>query len=112
MVVISLPMQQEIRIGWTTLGSIASAEALASEIVEAHLAACVQIEALSASVYRWEGKVCQEKEWRLTVKFPLEKAQKLEAFLKKRHPYDCPVWIVVRPESVAPEYLKWACARD
>lgn len=101
-------MKKELRIGWTTVESRETAERLARELVGAGLASCVQIEALSASVYRWEGAVRLEPEWRLTVKFPAEKAVELGALLEELHPYDCPQWIVVRPEHVSSGYLKWA----
>ena len=105
-------MQAELRIGWTTVESREVAEKLAHELVGAGLAACVQIESLVASVYRWEGEVRQDPEWRLMVKFSADKTDRLTAFIGKQHPYDCPQWIVVRPESVSSKYLKWATGCD
>ena len=43
-------------IAWTTVGTSAEAERLASDVVAAGLAACVQVEGPIASHFRWEGK--------------------------------------------------------
>ena len=56
-------MEKELRIGWTTVDSLAAAEKLARDLVGAGLAACVQIESLVGSVYRWEGKIRQDVEF-------------------------------------------------
>ncbi|MGC6455822.1 MAG: divalent-cation tolerance protein CutA [Coraliomargaritaceae bacterium] len=101
-------MQAELRIGWTTIGSQEAGEKLARDLVGAGLAACVQIESLVGSIYRWEGAVRQDPEWRLTVKFSADKADCLEAWINEKHPYACPQWIVVRPEQVSAGYLNWA----
>ena len=52
----------------TTVGSEDDALRLARLLVAQRLAACVQVEAIHRSVYRWEGEVAEEPEWRLTAK--------------------------------------------
>ena len=51
----------------TTVGSAAQARELAQAAVQARLAACAQISAIE-SVYRWQGEVLQEAEWRVLFK--------------------------------------------
>ena len=51
----------------TTVGSAAQARELAQAVVQARLAACAQISAIE-SVYRWQGEVLQEAEWRVLFK--------------------------------------------
>jgi periplasmic divalent cation tolerance protein len=101
-------MQDSLLIAWTTVDTEAAAQRLARDIVESGLAACVQIDAGVESVYRWEGKVQSECEWRLMVKFAAERSSELLAYIEANHPYDVPEWVVVRAEEVAPKYLKWA----
>ncbi len=101
-------MDKELRIGWTTVDSLEAAEKLARAFVQEGLAACVQIESLVGSVYRWEGGIRQDAEWRLAVKFAANKSAQLESYLLDHHPYNCPQWIVVCPEQVSAGYLKWA----
>ena len=54
------------------------------------------------SVYRWEGQLFREREWRLAVKFLESKSAALETLMETEHPYDTPEWVVVRPEQVMP----------
>ncbi|MCB2071832.1 MAG: divalent-cation tolerance protein CutA, partial [Ottowia sp.] len=51
----------------TTVATQADAQVLARSMVEQRLAACAHIEAID-SVYRWQGAVQQEGEWRLLLK--------------------------------------------
>ena len=95
-------------IGCTTLDREAAARQLARELVESGLAVCVQIDSGLHSVYRWEGALCEEAEWRLVVKFLESKSKALEERIHTTHPYETPEWIVFRPEHVAPKYLAWA----
>jgi periplasmic divalent cation tolerance protein len=101
-------MPNTLLIGWTTVDSEPAAQQLARGLVESGLAACVQIDAGIESVYRWEGAVQTDKEWRLMVKFPESQSEAIAAYLDAQHPYDTPQWVVARAEHVAPAYLKWA----
>jgi periplasmic divalent cation tolerance protein len=101
-------MDAGLRIGWTTVGSQGAAEQLAQGLVESDLAACVQVEGGVTSHYKWKGELCREPEWRLMVKFAASKREVVEAFIMREHPYETPEWVVLRPDSVAPAYLRWA----
>lgn len=101
-------MNDTLLIGWTTVDSEAAAQRLANGLVESGFAACVQIDADVESVYRWQGEIQSEREWRLMVKFPADRSTELFAYIEASHPYDVPEWVVVRAEQVAPAYLKWA----
>jgi periplasmic divalent cation tolerance protein len=99
-------------IGWTTVETREQAETLASGMVAARLAACVQVDGPIRSYYRWEGRPETAEEFRLTVKFVPLRQVELEAWLFGRHPYATPQWIVVRAEHVAEKYLSWAHANS
>lgn len=101
---------EALLIGFTTVASEDAAQQLARALVESQLAVCVQIDSGVQSVYRWEGKLCADPEWRLVVKFLESDSEGLAAFIDAKHPYDTPEWLVVRPEQVAPKYLAWAQA--
>ncbi|MGK0176246.1 MAG: periplasmic divalent cation tolerance protein [Zhongshania aliphaticivorans] len=101
-------METSLMIGWTTVDSEAVAESLARGIIEQEFAACVQIDNAVQSVYRWEGAVQSEREWRLMIKFTAEQSDPLSAYIKANHPYDVPEWVVISADQVAPDYLKWA----
>ena len=90
----------------TTVATLDDARRLARAIVDARLAACVQLDALSASFYRWEGKLCDEAEVRLTIKTVRPQLGALEALFSREHPYELPQFVVV-PCSASGAYAGW-----
>jgi periplasmic divalent cation tolerance protein len=100
------PEDTGILIVTTTVGSMAQAQALAGRIIEARLAACVQIDPLAQSVYRWEGKVCGEPEVRLTLKTLPRAEAALQRLFTDHHPYDLPQFVCVAG-SASPAYAAW-----
>ena len=93
---------------WTTVESQADAERLASGMIDAKLAACVQIEGPITSCYRWQGKMEKSTEWRLLCKIPAPRLDAIETWILQNHPYETPQWIVVEATHVSPGYLHWA----
>ena len=82
-------------------------ETLARVMVEARLAACVQILAPMRSVYFWEGEVQIENEHLLLIKTTEEKYAELETFIIENHSYDVPEIVAVNAVRVAERYLRW-----
>ena len=101
-------MPDTLLIGWTTVDSEAAAQQLAHGLVESGLAACVEIDAGITSVYRWEGAVQSDAEWRLVVMFSESQAEAIATYLDAHHPYDTPQWVVFRADYVAPADFKRA----
>lgn len=80
----------------TTVGADFDARALAHALVEARVAACVNIVPAIHSVYRWEGKVADDGEQLLLIKTSEERVEDLRAELFERHPYDVPEFVVLK----------------
>lgn len=99
-------------IGWTTVETREQADTLARGLVDARLAACVQVDGPIRSTYRWEGRVQQGNEYRLTVKYVAQRQAEIETWLLARHPYENPEWVVVRADHVSEKYLSWAQANS
>jgi len=95
-------------IGWTTTGSQAEAHAVARGLIEAELAACAQAHGPVHSVYKWEGQLQEDEEWRVTVKFLAGNQGKVASWLREHHPYDTFQWYAIRADSVDLPYLEWA----
>lgn len=93
----------------TTVGRLEDAQALARELVERRLAACVQVEPGLQSFYRWQGALCDEPEVRLTLKTLPERQAALEAFFAERHPYQLPQFLAVTLRASA-AYGAWVRA--
>jgi periplasmic divalent cation tolerance protein len=74
-------------------------------LVNERLAACANVFPIT-SVYWWQGAVQREGEWVSIVKTRLDLEQRLEAEIKKIHPYDVPC--ILRFEVRAnEEYEQW-----
>jgi periplasmic divalent cation tolerance protein len=80
--------------------------ALAHALVEARLAACAQIEAID-SVYRWQGAVHAEPEFRLLFKTVRERYAEVEAAIRARHPYALPAIHALPAAAAEPAYAAW-----
>lgn len=91
----------------TTVGSTADAEALARSIVAARLAACVQVVGPISSVYRWQGDVCAEQEWRCEAKTTTERRDALVEHIAANHPYELPEIVAIPITAGSAAYLDW-----
>ncbi len=91
----------------TTVPEEKSGQEIARRLVEERLAACVTISAAARSVYRWEGKICDETERVLFIKTKAGLYKKLEARIKKIHPYKVPEIIALSIEKGSADYLDW-----
>ena len=91
----------------TTTPNIEEAEALARKIVEAKLAACVQILPEMKSFYIWENEVQTEPEHLLLIKTLPEKYNELEKFILTNHSYEVPEIVALSAENVSKSYLGW-----
>lgn len=87
-----------------------SAAALASALIEARLAACVNILAPCRSVYRWQGKLENAEETPVLIKTTAERFDALVQAIRARHPYELPEIIAVPISQGLPEYLAWVAA--
>ncbi|GAA4922086.1 periplasmic divalent cation tolerance protein [Actinomycetospora succinea] len=95
------------RVVLTTTDSADEAERLARVLVDAHLAACVQISGPVRSVFRWEGAVSVEPEWQLWLKTDAARVDDLTARLVAEHGYDVPEVLVLPVVGGHGPYLAW-----
>ncbi|MCD2193081.1 divalent-cation tolerance protein CutA [Actinomycetospora endophytica] len=91
----------------TTTDSDAEAERLARGLVDAHLAACVQIVGPVRSAFRWEGAVSVETEWQLVAKTAADRVDDLTAWIAAEHSYDVPEVIALPVVGGHAPYLGW-----
>lgn len=82
------------------------AESLATAIVEAGLAACVQVQHVR-SFYMWEGTLHREPEWLLLIKTVRARYAVLEAFIRERHSYQTPEIVQLPITAGSADYLRW-----
>jgi periplasmic divalent cation tolerance protein len=98
---------EQILIVMTNLPNAQAAEAIASTLVEARLAACVNLLPAVQSVYRWQGKVERATEVTLLIKTTQRHYAALEAAIRAAHPYELPEVIALPVTTGLPSYLQW-----
>ncbi len=84
-----------------------TAVAIANHLVDAGLAACVNIVPGITSIYRWEGQRESSREWLLIIKTHAKVYKALESAVLEQHPYELPELIAVPIGKGLPDYLKW-----
>ncbi|MDD3352402.1 divalent-cation tolerance protein CutA [Zoogloea sp.] len=94
----------------TNLPDADSARHIARQLIEGHLAACVNILPGCISVYHWKGQVEEAHEIPLLIKTTRERYPDLEAALLKAHPYELPEIVAIPLQQGLPGYLAWVAA--
>jgi periplasmic divalent cation tolerance protein len=93
----------------TTVPSGERCEAIARAIVEARLAACVNVLAPMTSLYHWKGRLERDQECQLVIKTTAALEEPVRALVRSLHPYELPEWLVV-PVAASREYAAWVTA--
>lgn len=92
---------------YSTCCSLEEAQRIARQLVESRVAACVQITPGVKSFYRWQGKLEEDEEFRLTIKSRRDLFDSLCAELRKLHSYDVPQILAVPVVDGGASYLEW-----
>ena len=95
------------RLVLSTAGTKEEARKIARELVERRLAACVNIVPQIESVYRWQGKVEEAREFLLLIKTSAERFAEVSATLREMHSYEVPECVSVAIDDGSADYLKW-----
>lgn len=97
----------DIIIIFVTAGSEEEAEKIACSLVEERLAACVNIINPIRSIYRWEDKVHDDREWLLVMKTQVAHFAAIETRVKELHSYQVPEVIALSVVDGSEKYLAW-----
>ena len=90
-----------------TCPSRSTATAIATALLEEHIAACVNYVPGIKSMYRWEGRVEHDDEVLLLIKTTSHMFSRLEETIGKLHPYELPEIIGVPLSAGSEAYLNW-----
>ena len=77
------------------------------QLVDQHLAACVNILPSMTAIYRWEGKIEQDREAVMIIKTRAGLADAVIAAVEAGHPYTTPALLVIPMQGGAGAYLDW-----
>ncbi len=102
-------MYNNLRLVYITTSNKDEARSIGRTLIENELAACINIIDGMESIYRWEGKVVEDKECILIAKTHYSKMKILTQRVQELHSYDCPciVSITLTENEGNREYLNW-----
>ncbi len=90
-----------------TAASLRESTKIARQLVEAKLAACVNITQPIRSIYRWQGKMADEREFLLIIKSTRGLFPEIKAAVSKIHSYQTPEIICLPIIDGSENYLQW-----
>lgn len=96
----------------TTVPTAELGEQIGRALVEAGLAACVNVLPPMVSVYRWKGAVQRDVECQLMIKTVRARVDDVHNYVSDHHTYDLPEFLVVPVDGGDPAYLAWVAAES
>ena len=100
---------RDIQLVTTTVATEPEARRLAQAVLQARLAACVQVEPITA-YFRWQGALQEDRELRLVCKTVPRALHPLLALLRAQHPYALPQLLTQVVEAEA-DYAQWVAGQ-
>jgi len=97
----------EMLIVFTTFANEADAARVVRALVEERLIACGNLLPGARSLYRWEGRIADEREVVTLMKTRKQDWAALQSRLAELHPYQVPECVAVRIAAGAPKYMEW-----
>lgn len=92
---------------YSTFPSPEAAETVGAALVDAALAACVNIIPGMISIYNWNGARHRDAETVMIIKTRSELAGPVLAETRRLHPYENPALLVVPVSGGSDQYLAW-----
>ncbi|MCW5772979.1 MAG: divalent-cation tolerance protein CutA [Rhodospirillaceae bacterium] len=96
-----------VRMIYVTTGTEAEARSIGEALVSERLAACANILAPMASIYRWQGAIQRETEAVLILKTRAELVERVVARVRALHTYTVPCVVSLPIEAGNPDFLQW-----
>ena len=94
----------------STFPSADKAAEVARQLVDAKLAACVNIVPAIRSIYRWQGAISDDAEVLAIIKTTTERYDALAQLVTSLHPYDVPELLALPVAAGHAPYLAWLAA--
>jgi periplasmic divalent cation tolerance protein len=91
----------------TTVGTQEQANLIAEELVGQRRAACVNVLTIARSVYRWQGRVCDDSEYLLIIKTLESEYERVEETIRELHQYELPEILQFRVTGGEAGFLSW-----
>jgi periplasmic divalent cation tolerance protein len=91
----------------TTVSTDEEAVKLVRELLNRRLIACGTLMPGARSIYRWQGKVADEREVVLLLKTRSARVESLQQAFNELHPYKLPELLALSVDTGLEKYLDW-----
>jgi periplasmic divalent cation tolerance protein len=91
----------------TTLSNEEEAVKLVRELLDRRLIACGTVTPGVRSLYRWQGKIADEREVLVLLKTRSARIEQLQSAFRELHPYKVPELLALAVDSGLEKYLEW-----
>jgi len=92
---------------YSTFSNLDDAKQIGGALVDARLAACVNIFPGMVSIYAWEGATEMAEEVAMIIKTRSGLQEQVMAEVKRLHPYDVPALLILPAQGGSTEYCDW-----
>lgn len=97
----------DVVLALSTTADESSARTLALRALESGLVACVNLVPGVTSLYRWQGRIEESREWLMVIKTSRARWPALRQAWSDWHPYDVPELIALDISDGLEPYLRW-----
>lgn len=105
--VASMGELEPISVVVTTVGTEQQAVEISEELVVRGLATCVNIVPCLRSIYRWNGKVCEDSEYLLLIKSRRALFAAVSDAIREIHSYELPEVLEFPVGNAEPSFHRW-----
>ncbi|MDA0768237.1 MAG: divalent-cation tolerance protein CutA [Verrucomicrobia bacterium] len=99
--------EEQVLVVLCTFPSVEKARQIGTALVERQLVACVNLVPKMESIYRWEGRICEETEVLGLFKTTAGRLGALREAIEELHPYDVPEVVALVVVGGSERYLEW-----
>jgi periplasmic divalent cation tolerance protein len=92
---------------FVTAASEQEAASISRALVAEGLAACANIVPQIRSIYRWQGKICDEGEALILIKSREDLFERIRSRVKELHSYEVPEITAVKLDGGDSAYMQW-----
>ncbi len=100
-------MAKGLVIIFVTAASEQEAAVISRTLVEEGLIACANIIPQIRSIYRWEGKIWDEREALIIIKSREDLFERIRSRVKELHSYKVPEITAIKMDKVDSAYMQW-----
>jgi periplasmic divalent cation tolerance protein len=91
---------------YSTFSTKKEAKEIGKKLIQNKLATCINIFPIE-SVYSWQRKIVQDKEFAVIIKTKKENFKRVEEFILNYHSYDTPCILEIPIKRITKKCLKW-----